>query len=86
MSAIPLSMIERIAISVGRDATTLVAFGTEAGLYQAAGVPTVVCGPGHIAQAHQADEYVALSQLAAAERFLCALTEGAAAPLLKGAA
>jgi acetylornithine deacetylase len=56
------------------DATTLVAFGTEAGLFQRAGIPAVVCGPGHIAQAHQADEYVSLAQLAAAERFLLALT------------
>jgi acetylornithine deacetylase len=54
----------------GIDKTTLVAFGTEAGLFQRAGIPTVVCGPGHIAQAHQADEYVALDQLAAGERFL----------------
>ncbi|MDQ6639379.1 MAG: acetylornithine deacetylase [Pseudomonadota bacterium] len=58
----------------GADSTTLVAFGTEAGLFQRAGVPTVVCGPGHIAQAHQADEYVSLAQLAAGERFLLALT------------
>jgi acetylornithine deacetylase len=57
----------------GTDETTLVAFGTEAGLFQKAGIPTVVCGPGHIAQAHQADEYVALDQLAACERFLQAL-------------
>ncbi len=54
--------------------TTLVAFGTEAGLFQKAGIPTVVCGPGHIAQAHQADEYVSLAQLAAGERFLLGLT------------
>jgi acetylornithine deacetylase len=47
------------------EATTLVAFGTEAGLFQRVGIPTVVCGPGHIAQAHQADEYVSLAQLAA---------------------
>ena len=59
---------------VAGDATTLVAFGTEAGLFQRAGVPTVVCGPGHIAQAHQADEYVSLAQLAAGERFLLGLT------------
>ena len=39
-----------------------------------AGIPTVVCGPGHIAQAHQADEYVSLAQLAAGERFLLGLT------------
>ena len=50
------------------------AFGTEAGLFQKAGIPTVVCGPGHIAQAHQADEYVSLAQLAAGERVLLALT------------
>ncbi|MEO8523598.1 MAG: acetylornithine deacetylase [Caldimonas sp.] len=56
------------------EETTLVAFGTEAGLFQKAGIPTVVCGPGHIAQAHQADEYVSLAQLAACERFLLALT------------
>jgi acetylornithine deacetylase len=57
----------------GIEATTLVAFGTEAGLFQRAGIPTVVCGPGHIAQAHGADEYVSLEQLAAGERFLQAL-------------
>jgi acetylornithine deacetylase len=57
------------------DATTLVAFGTEAGLFQGAGIPTVVCGPGSIAQAHQADEYVTLAQLAACERFLRALCD-----------
>jgi acetylornithine deacetylase len=62
------------------DRTTLVAFGTEAGLFQRAGIPTVVCGPGHIAQAHQADEYVSLDQLAAAERFLLALTVAGAVP------
>ena len=63
------------------EATTLVAFGTEAGLFQSAGIPTVVCGPGHIAQAHQADEYVSLEQLAACERFLQGLmTLGVEAP------
>ncbi len=50
--------------------TTLVAFGTEAGLFQRAGMSTVVCGPGSIGQAHQADEYVSLAQLARAEAFL----------------
>lgn len=54
----------------GTDRHTLVAFGTEAGLFQQAGIATVVCGPGSISQAHQADEYVALDQLAACERFL----------------
>jgi acetylornithine deacetylase len=50
--------------------TTLVAFGTEAGLFQRAGMSTVVCGPGSIQQAHQADEFVSLAQLARAEAFL----------------
>lgn len=54
----------------GTSQTTLVGFGTEAGLFQQAGIASVVCGPGHISQAHQADEYVALEQLAACEGFL----------------
>lgn len=57
----------------GTDQTTLVGFGTEAGLFQGAGIPTVVCGPGFIDQAHQADEFVSLRQLAACEDFLRAL-------------
>jgi acetylornithine deacetylase len=65
-------LAQRLAAS---SETTLVAFGTEAGLFQRAGIPTVVCGPGHIAQAHQADEYVSLAQLAGAERFLLALVD-----------
>lgn len=55
------------------ERTSLVGFGTEAGLFQSAGIPTVVCGPGFIDQAHQADEYVALDQLAACEALLVAL-------------
>jgi len=54
----------------GESRTTLVAFGTEAGLFKNAGIPTVVCGPGSITQAHQADEYVTLAQLARCEEFL----------------
>ncbi|AWQ06579.1 acetylornithine deacetylase [Bordetella bronchiseptica] len=50
--------------------TRKVAYGTEAGLFQGIGIPTVVCGPGHIEQAHKPDEYVALDQLAACEAFL----------------
>ncbi len=53
-----------------RQETTLVAFGTEAGLFQQAGIATAVCGPGYIAQAHQADEFVSLEQLALCEAYL----------------
>jgi acetylornithine deacetylase len=54
----------------GEDRTTLVAFGTEAGLFKNAGIPTVVCGPGSINQAHQPDEFVSLEQLARCELFM----------------
>ncbi|WP_398499192.1 acetylornithine deacetylase [Variovorax sp.] len=54
----------------GEERTTLVAFGTEAGLFKNAGIPTVVCGPGSIEQAHQPDEYVSLDQLARCELFM----------------
>ena len=54
----------------GEDRTTLVAFGTEAGLFKNAGIPTVVCGPGSIEQAHQPDEFVSLEQLARCELFM----------------
>lgn len=57
----------------GESRTTLVAFGTEAGIFKAAGIPTVVCGPGSITQAHQPDEYVSLEQLARCESFMCGL-------------
>jgi len=56
---------------VGRECETkVVDFGTEAGWYQNAGIPTIVCGPGSIAQAHTPDEYIALEQLARCELFL----------------
>ena len=54
----------------GEQGTTLVAFGTEAGLFKNAGISTVVCGPGSIRQAHQPDEYVSLEQLARCEAFM----------------
>ena len=54
----------------GEDRTTQVAFGTEAGLFKQAGIPTVVCGPGSITQAHQPDEFVSLEQLARCQAFM----------------
>ena len=50
-------------------------YATEAGLFQAAGVPAVVCGPGSIDQAHGPNEYVDLEQLARAEVFMGRLLE-----------
>ncbi len=62
-----VALAQRLA---GTRETTRVAFGTEAGLFQRAGLSAVVCGPGSINQAHQADEYVSLDQLARCEAFL----------------
>lgn len=61
--------------AAGRNGHLKVAYGTEAGLFDEIGIPTVVCGPGSIAQAHKPDEFIAADQLAACERFLAALLE-----------
>lgn len=63
----------RRALAAGASAGEHVAFTTEGGLYQTAGMATVICGPGNIAQAHTADEFIAKSQLTACEHFLHAL-------------
>jgi acetylornithine deacetylase len=47
----------------GTDEHAKVAFGTEAGLFAQAGIPSVVVGPGSIDQAHKADEFIAVSEL-----------------------
>ncbi len=51
-------------------ATRKVAYGTEAGLFQGIGIPTVVCGRGSIEQAHKPDEFVEAEQLQQCEKFL----------------
>lgn len=62
---------ERLARALtGDNGEHVVAFGTEAGQFQDAGYSAVICGPGSIAQAHQADEYIARAQLAAAGAFV----------------
>lgn len=58
------------AALTGSNGTVKVAFGTEGGLFSAAGIPTVICGPGSIDQAHKPDEFVALDQIAGCEAFL----------------
>jgi acetylornithine deacetylase len=50
--------------------TITVPYGSEAGRFQKAGIPTVLCGPGDIAQAHQPDEFIEESQIAACEAFV----------------
>ena len=57
----------------GANTTTTVSFASEAGLYQEAGIPAVVCGPGSIDVAHKPDEYITRSELAAGQEFLARL-------------
>ena len=54
----------------GLNGTIKVPFGTEGGLFSAAGIPSIICGPGSIDQAHKPDEFVALDQIARCEAFL----------------
>ena len=54
----------------GRNSAGRVSYGTEAGLFQDAGIPAIVCGPGNINQAHQGDEWIAASELVACDRFI----------------
>lgn len=54
----------------GLGPAMMIPYGTEAGFFRAAGIPSLVCGPGSIAQAHQPDEWIAIGQISAAGRFL----------------
>ena len=53
--------------------TEMVSYGTEAGQFQEAGYSTIICGPGSIKQAHQANEYIDVSQLKKGELFISEL-------------
>jgi acetylornithine deacetylase len=55
---------------LGSATSDKVAYATEAGIFQQAGIDTVICGPGDLAQAHTANEFIELSQIAALENFL----------------
>jgi acetylornithine deacetylase len=52
-----------VAELTGANGSEVVAFGTEAGLFQSIGMSAVVCGPGSIEQAHRPDEYLSLDQM-----------------------
>ena len=59
----------------GSNSTGKVSYGTEGGYYQGAGIPTIICGPGYIAQAHQPDEWIAQDQLDACDGFIRRLAD-----------
>ncbi len=70
------SASEAVALALkltGTTGTRAVSYTTEAGLFEQAGCPAVICGPGDIAQAHAADEYVSIEQIEACLAFLAGL-------------
>jgi acetylornithine deacetylase len=74
LAAAPGSAAETLALRLTRsNERVAVSFATEAGHFQAAGLPAVVCGPGSIDQAHKPDEFVDEAQLTACLAFLEAL-------------
>ena len=71
LASAPGSAAETLALKLTQsNRTVAVAFATEAGRFQTAGIPAVVCGPGSIDQAHQPDEYIEMAQLEAGLAFL----------------
>ncbi|MBK0092632.1 acetylornithine deacetylase [Erwinia sp. S59] len=64
-----------IAQLTGSDRFSTVAFGTEGGLFHQAGIPSVICGPGSMAQGHKPDEFISLEQLSACDAMLRRLAE-----------
>ncbi|MBO6503188.1 MAG: acetylornithine deacetylase [Kordiimonadaceae bacterium] len=76
LKADPGSDGESFAMSLAqKNESTVVAFGTEAGHFQGLSFPTVVCGPGDIAQAHKPDEFIEISDLEACSRFMVRVRE-----------
>ena len=70
------SMAETLALRLTRSNSAIaVSFATEAGHFQGAGLPTIVCGPGSIDMAHKPDEFVDEAQLVACLEFLERLAE-----------
>ncbi|MEE8515363.1 MAG: acetylornithine deacetylase [Alphaproteobacteria bacterium] len=64
---------DRAMALTGDNAPGHISFATEAGLYQEAAIPTIVCGPGDIKDAHRPDEFVTRDQITACEDFLRAI-------------
>ena len=70
------SPAENLALHLaGANSTHAVSYCTEAGLFQQIGIPSVICGPGSIEQAHKPDEYIDTSELRKCEAFLGKLTQ-----------
>jgi len=76
LAAAETDAIVQWAMQLSKNSTVgKVSYGTEAGLFQKMGIPTVICGPGDIAEAHRPNEFVALDQLAQCESFIDRILE-----------
>jgi acetylornithine deacetylase len=64
-----------LALLSGSTEFGTVAFGTEGGLFEQAGIPTVVCGPGSMDQGHKPDEFVTVEQLRDCDAMLIRLAD-----------
>jgi len=64
-----------LALLSGSTEFGTVAFGTEGGLFEQAGIPTVVCGPGSMDQGHKPDEYITSEQLRECDAMLLRLAD-----------
>ncbi|NTJ61852.1 acetylornithine deacetylase [Agrobacterium rhizogenes] len=80
LSAYPaLSLAENAPLATlleeitGKPSLAAVSYGTEAGLYQAAGIDAIICGPGDIERAHKPDEYILEAELAECRQMISAL-------------
>ncbi len=59
-----------VAHLTGSEKFSTVAFGTEGGLFHQSGIPSVICGPGSMAQGHKPDEFITIEQLNACDALL----------------
>jgi acetylornithine deacetylase len=70
------SAAETLALRLTRSNKTIaVPFATEGGQFQSAGIPTIVCGPGNVNQAHQPDEFIEIAEIEKCIGFLRALAQ-----------
>jgi len=69
-------VVQFVKSLTGANGTMKVAFGTEGGLFSTRlGIPTVICGPGSMAQGHKPDEWVSVGQITRCDAMLAALLD-----------
>jgi len=68
--AVDSDVADLVRALTGANEVGKVSFGTEAGLFQEADIPTIVCGPGSIDEAHRPNEFIAIDQVRQCEAFL----------------